>query len=274
MTPHWIHWNEASFEGLEDVLDPKGFSVNYSSIHTGSGRTEYEQLLSEISEAGASALVIFPDWGDVHFLCENADLLLDFQMPIFILNRSGAPMPLDMVSSVSLDPFGDGIYIGSLLQKNGNHKVLILSAGQEFWSSKRCEGIRMGLERGQKFPKPEIQQITGTEAGIKETAEKIKKSNNDMTIVAINNEYAARIIDYCKKCGLYIPQHYKLVAFDDNPLYRSYNLTSLRVPMKKIGEVFGQLICDDSWLKKHRGKISIKLNSELIVRDTLKPKIV
>ncbi|MFA7183739.1 MAG: GntR family transcriptional regulator [Victivallales bacterium] len=275
MTPHWIHWNETSFEGLENVLETKGFSVNYSSIPSGSGRTEYKRLLDEISKAGASALVIFPDWGDIDFLCDNADLLLDFQMPTFLLNRSGAPASLDMVSFVSMDPFGDGVYIGALLQKNNFHNVLALTADTEmFWSRKRCEGIKMGLRRGQFETEPQIRQIAGTESGFEESVEIIKKSGGDITVVAINNEYAARLIDCCKKYGLHTPRDYKLIAFDDNPMYRSYELTSLRIPMKEIGEVFGQMICDDSWLKEHRGKISVKLNSKLIIRETLKPKII
>jgi hypothetical protein len=40
------------------------------------------------------------------------------------------------------------------------------------------------------------------------------------------------------------------------------------VPMQKIGEVFGKLICDKSWLEEFRGKVSIKVNSELVPRKT------
>jgi DNA-binding LacI/PurR family transcriptional regulator len=275
MTPHWIHWNEASFAGLEEVIEPKGFSVSYRNIPTGSGRVEYKKLLNDISEAGASALVIFPDSGDSEFLRDNADLLLDFQMPIFMLNRGGAPISLDMVSFVSTDPFGDGVNIGTLLKKNNHCNILILKVLEKtFWSLRRCEGIKMGLLRGHPRPEPIIKQIASTKKGIQETVEIIEQANGDITIVAINNKLAADLIDACSSKGLRIPKDYQIIAFDDNPLYRSYNLTSLGIPMKEVGEVLGKMICDNTWLKDHKGKISIKLNSKLTVRETLKPKII
>lgn len=277
MTPHWIHWNEASFAGLEEVVEPKGFSVSYCNIPTGSGRTEYKKLLNDISEAGASALVIFPDTEDTKFLSDNADLLLDFQMPIFMLNRGGSPIALDMVSFVSTDPFGDGVNVGTLLKKNNCHNILILTngTGTAFWAERRCEGIEMGILRGNKLPAtPQIRQILNTEHGLKDAAEIIEQANGDITVVALNNEYAANLINVCSSKGLTTPKDYKLIAFDENPLYRSYNLTSMGMPMKEVGEVLGQMICDNTWLKNHKGKVSIKLNSKLIVRETLKPKII
>ena len=174
MTPHWIHWNEASFEGLEEVLEPKGFSVNYRNIPTQGNRAEYKQLLDEVSSTGASALGIFPDLGDIDFLCDNADLLLDMQMPIFMLNRSGAPIPLDMVSFVTMDPFGDGVYVGSLLQKNNIHNVpIVATTSQMFWSQKRCEGIKMGLRRRQPDRALKVREIAGTKRGIEVCAKLI-----------------------------------------------------------------------------------------------------
>ena len=39
------------------------------------------------------------------------------------------------------------------------------------------------------------------------------------------------------------------------------------VTMQKIGRLFGKLICEKSWLEEFRGKISIKVNSELVIRE-------
>ena len=270
MTPRWIHWNEASFAGLEEIVEPKGFSVTYCNIPTGSKRAEYKELLNDISEAGASALAIFPDGHDSTFLRDNADLLLDFQMPIFMLNRGGEPISLDMVSFVSTDPFGDGVNVGSLLKKNKCQNLLILcSEGDYFWSRKRCEGIKMGILRGHTLPAPQIKEIAYTENGLNKIAKSIEQAKGEISVVAINNEYAAKLIDLCASKGLTVAKDYNLIAFDDNPLYRSYNLTSMGMPMKEVGEVMGQMICDDTWFKKHKGKISIKLNSKLIIRETL-----
>ncbi len=271
MTPHWIHWNESSFSALEKSVEPEGFSVNYRNIPTGSGRSEYKKLLTEISAAGASALVIFPDSEDASFLNNNADLLLDFQMPIYVLNRSGAPMSIDMASFLSADPFGDGIYVGSLLKKNNYHNILVIAdtSGKEFWSDKRCEGIEMSFMHNNSHPSPMIRVIHDFDHAV----EIIKRERGDITVIAINNEYAANLMDRCIPAGMRISKDYQLMAFDDNPLYRSYNLTTLGFPMEEVGEVFGRMICDKSLLKDYKGKVSVKLNSKLIKRDTLKLNI-
>ncbi len=271
MTPHWIHWNESSFSALEEAVAPEGFSVNYRNIPTGSGRSEYKNLLTEISNAGASALVIFPDSEDADFLNNNADLLLDFQMPIYMLNRSGAPMSIDMASFLSADPFGDGIYVGSLLRKNNYHNILIIYnvAAKEFWGDKRCEGIEMSIMHNHDQPTPLVRHVQNFDRAV----EIIKQERGKITVVALNNEFAAKLIDKCVLAELRIPDDYQLIAFDDNPLYRSYNLTSLGFPMEEVGKVFGRMICDKSLLQDYRGKVSVKLNSKLIKRETLKLNI-
>lgn len=271
-TPHWIHWNETSFLALEKEIATANYSVMYDSIPAGGTREDYIALLKKISEAGASALVIFPDTEDSTFLQNNGDLLLDFQMPVYMLNRSGEPIPLDMVSFVAMDPFSDGITVGTMLKKHACKNIVMINeeTGIRFWGIKRFEGLALGLQRGnEKKGLPE--NIPATPNGFAKTLELVKKHRGNMLIVAVNNHYAAKFIDFAKQQGLFIPADYRLIAFDDNPLFRSYNLTSMAVPMQKVGRLFGRLICDRSWLEEYRGKVSIKVNSELVIRETFKP---
>lgn len=271
-TPHWIHWNETSFIALEKEIAQANYSVMYDSIPVGGTREDYIALLNKISEAGASALVIFPDTEDSMFLQKNGDLLLDFQMPVYMLNRSGEPIPLDMVSFVSMDPFSDGITIGTLLKKHACRNIVMINedTGQYFWGIKRYEGLLIGLQRG-NGNKGLPENIPATPNGFAKTLELVKKHRGNLVIVAVNNHYAAKFIDFAKQQGLFIPADYRLIAFDDNPLFRSYNLTSMAAPVQKIGRLFGKLICDRSWLEEYRGKVSIKVNSELVIRETFKP---
>ena len=271
-TPHWIHWNETSFIALEKEIAQANYSVMYESIPVGGTREDYIALLNKISEAGASALVIFPDTEDSMFLQKNGDLLLDFQMPVYMLNRSGEPIPLDMVSFVSMDPFSDGITIGTMLKKHACKNIVMINedTGQYFWGVKRYEGLLIGLQRG-NGNKGLPENIPATPNGFAKTLELVKRHRGNMVIVAVNNHYAAKFIDFAKQQGLFIPADYRLIAFDDNPLFRSYNLTSMAAPVQKIGRLFGRLICDRSWLEEYRGKVSIKVNSELVIRETFKP---
>jgi DNA-binding LacI/PurR family transcriptional regulator len=93
-------------------------------------------------------------------------------------------------------------------------------------------------------------------------------------VVAVNNEFGANFIDYAKTKKVKAGKDYRMISFDDHPMYRSYNLTTMAVPRKKIGQLFGQMVCDNSWLKDYRGLYTIKVHSELIVRDTFKPAIL
>jgi len=271
-TPHWIHWNETSFLALEQEISESGYSVMYDNIPTNGTREDYIYLLKKISSAGASALVIFPDAEDAAFLKNNGDLLLDFQMPVYMLNRSGEPMLLDMVSFVSMDPFSDGITIGTLLKKHACKNIVMINedTGQYFWGVKRYEGLLTGLQRGNGNNAPPPENIPATAEGLTKAVKIIRKLRGNIVIVAVNNLYAAKFIDFAKQQGLFIPADYRLIAFDDNPLFRSYNLTSMAVPVQKIGRLFGKLICDKSWLEEYKGKVSIKVNSELVIRETFK----
>jgi len=273
-TPHYVHWNEASFTGLEKIVEDEGFSVTYRNIPSGCTRDEFTSSLNEISKANASALVIFPDMDDSVFLKNNGDLLLDFKMPVFMLNRSGEPMLLDMVSFVEMDLFADGIYVGNLLRKNKARNVVMIKYNCHYWAIRRFEGVKMGLAHHSGHNSPQIENINVIANGIKETIARIHKSKGDIVIVAVHNEVAAQVIDAAKKENLEISRDYELISFDDNPLYRSYNLTSMAVPTVKVGEIFGQMICDNSWLGNHRGKISIKLGSDLVVRESYIPRII
>ena len=270
-TPHWIHWNETSFLALEKEIALSNYSVMYDSIPAGGTRENYIALLKKISAAGASALVIFPDTEDSAFIQNNGDLLLDFQMPLYMLNRSGEPIPLDMVSFVSMDPFSDGITVGALLKKCGCRNIAMFNEPDGlFWGVKRYEGLLLGLRReNEKNELPE--NIPANANGFARALELVKKHRGEMVIVAVNNQFAAKFIDFARQQGLFIPADYRLIAFDDNPLFRSYNLTTMAVPMPKIGRLFGKLICDRSWLEEFRGKVSIKVNSEMVIRETFKP---
>lgn len=275
MKPHYIHWNETSFKALETQLASSGYSVTYRNIPSKGTRKNYISLLNEISENGASALVIFPDMDDTDFLKNNSDLLLDFEMPVFMLNRSGEHLPFDMVSFVSMDPFGDGITVGRFLKKNGCRNILMINevSGKAFWDLKRYEGLDLGLRQGSNNSVIKLENIFTSPENAFEDVQKMKHLVNDMAIVAVNNEYAAKFIDAAKKNGLKIPEDYRLITFDDNPMYRSYNLTSMAAPMKEFGEVLGKMISEESWINSFKGKVSVKLPGRLIIRDTFQPAV-
>jgi DNA-binding LacI/PurR family transcriptional regulator len=192
-----------------------------------------------------------------------------------MLNRSGEALAFDMVSFVSLDPFGDGVYVGELLRKNKRKTVLMLNegSGTAFWGVKRYEGVELGLRHGntEEFL---LRNIPVNENEFENFVNEIKKSPSKCTVIAVNNYYAAKLIDTAENAGLSAPEDFELISFDDNPAYRAYNITSMSAPMKEIGELFARFVCEDSWINAYRGKISIKLPGELVIRETFKPELI
>lgn len=268
-TPHWIHWDQNSFDALTEVVKPKGYSIAYKHLPTNEGRESYAAALHETELQGICALVIFPDQEDFFFMNDNSDLLQNLSMPVFMLNRSGEPLSTDMVSYISLDPFGDGLFVGKLLKKNGCKSIVMINQENSFWANKRYEGLKRGLFRGGKDFPGLIQCTKKEEQG--DVIDFVRKHGPESMVVAVNNIFAAQFIDYAKTKKLKAGKDYRMISFDDHPMYRSYNLTTLSVPRKKIGQLFGQMVCDNSWLKDYRGLYAIKVHSELIVRDTFKP---
>ena len=172
-----------------------------------------------------------------------------------------------------MDPFGDGITVGRLLRRNKCASITVINegTGNAFWGIKRYEGIELGLHQGDELSGMKLENILFSPEKIIELVSKVKNSREEIVIVAMNNAYAARFIDTAKKEGLKIPEDYRLISFDDYPMYRSYNLTSMAAPMKEFGEVLGKMISEKSWINSFKGKISIKIPGHLIIRDTFKP---
>lgn len=271
MTPHWIHWDQNSFDGLAEVIEPKGYSIVYKNLPTSSeGRESYAGLLHEIELQNMCALIIFPDQEDFYFMNDNSDLLQNLSIPVFMLNRSGEPLLMDTVSYISMDPFGDGLFVGKLLKKNNCRNIAMLNVTEpQFWAEQRYKGLKQGLTGGDKsFSCP----VNFTVESQQPLLDFVIQQGMESVVVAVNNCIAAQFIDYAKARKLQVGRDYRVISFDDHPMYRSYNLTTLTVPRKKIGQLFGQMICDNSWLKAYRGLYTIKIHSDLIVRDTLKPE--
>ena len=271
MTPHWIHWDQNSFDGLAEVIEPKSYSIVYKNLPTSSeGREAYADLLREIELQDMCALVIFPDQEDFYFMNDNSDLLQNLSIPVFMLNRSGEPLLMDMVSYIAMDTFGDGLFVGKLLKKNNYRNIIMLNVDMPtFWSEQRYEGLKQALTRGDRdFPCPS--NFTTKDEQL--ILDFVTRHGPESVVVAVNNLVAAQFIDYARVRKIHAGKDYRMISFDDHPMYRSYNLTTMAVPRKKIGQLFGQMVCDTSWLKAYRGLYAIKIHSELIVRDTLKPE--
>lgn len=269
--PRHIHWDETSFSALEEVARSKGYVVDYAKIPESGVRGELESVFAAAAETGTSALVVFPDMTESSFLAENDDLISSSLVPVFTLNRSGEPSPFVNVSEVSMDPLGEGFEVGELLASL-NKDVIAFVGGEpgQFWRDQRLRGLGLGLKCGLGAAAPPVERfVMENTAALNELTLRFADHTRWFAVVAVNNAAAADFIDFAADRGFHPPKDYQLIAFDDNPLHRSYDLTTMRQPFAEVGRVFGELIIDDAWARRHRGRVSVKVRSNLIERGSL-----
>lgn len=272
--PYKVHWDNSSFTALEKRLHPEGYDITYCNIPASRERSDLKAILDEIEKGGYGALVVFPDTGDDSFLKENHDLLDILTVPLYMLNRAGDTSPYANASEVSMDPLGEGIQVGRTLKESGCKNVLFfdIESSSHFWSNMRYSGVTFGLKGDYK--NSEILRLSHVEDISNVTNfinTKIKGTDQKWTIVAVNHILASNFIDIAKSQGLTVPNDFQLITFDDSPSYLAYNLTTMAQPVREVGELFANMILDKGWISKYRGKVSIKISSNLVIRKTFVP---
>ena len=268
--PRRIHWNKTTFSALEQTLKTADYSVRYLKIPTEDERDEFKRILDLSTGDGAAALILFPDTGDEMFINSNIDLLLAAKTPVMFLHRSDAFNRPDFASSIVIDHFSDGINLGKRLRRNGVQKVILIRNGpcDSAWRHLRTNGLKTGTADTDGIPLP-FEEIDLRESAAGTLAKLIRQDvRQELFFIALNDEFAAEFIDRLSPPGLQAGRDYHLAAFDDNPEYHSCNITTMQVPQKMIGEIFGRMICEKSWHNNYPVHVSVRLESQFIQRSS------
>ncbi len=269
-TPHNTHWSKESFDALEKVVGEAGYEVCYKHIPTGSDRQKFSRIISQASHNEAAALLIFPDSEDSFFLNDNSELLLGIPTPVYVLNRGNNMSRLDFVSSIILDCYADGILMAQILQKNNFTNFVILGnkKSPDLWHQRRLEGLQLGFASKDDSP-VSLRVLSVTAEDIDRCRDLLKP---DTIFISLNNFYAAQFIDGMEqRHHLCAGRDYEVVSFDDNPIYRSYNLTGMVVPLQEVGEVLGHLACTNAWYRNYPVHIAVRITSQWVQRSSCRP---
>lgn len=266
-----FHWNEATLYEMEKCFIENGFSMVQSELPLNSGVKELERLLEKVSRGGSAALVLIPEQEEMNLYFENVELLYRYQRNIYVFNRSGALFSGFPFHMLSLDPFGEGIMAAEYLYGKGFRKIISWKTDAmdtSSWVSERLRGLQAGLCRASKSSlEPEIVNIHKPE-NLKLICKKIKSSRIYPAFAALNDAYAAALIDCAKKYNLRAPDDFSVISFDNNPEFRTYNLTTVAPPLEKLGKMFVQFVCFNSFPKEEGNILNIKVSSGIIERET------
>ncbi len=273
--PRGIHWNRTTLSALAQTLKTAGYGLRRIRFPENGDPIEFQHILDRATADGAAALVIFPDTGDDPLLRKSIPSLLAAKTPVMILHRSDDLNRLDFASSVVIDHFSDGIRLGTLLRRNGVRTIILIrNAGPPpVWSRLRMAGLKIGLGSTDSPPLPEppllLEEFQPELPGAEQLFSRIREDRTrKLFFVAMNDEYAARFLCLAREHGLAAGRDYDLAAFDDNPNYRSLGISTMQVPQKQIGELFGRMITENSWYRQYPVHVSVRVESRFLQRSS------
>jgi prepilin-type N-terminal cleavage/methylation domain-containing protein/prepilin-type processing-associated H-X9-DG protein len=261
-----IHWNANTLLKLESLLNHEGLAVIHHEMPE--ERSLLRELLADLGARSCRALVICPDLSDTEFLLKHLDLLETFQGEIYLLHRSGCPLPEFPYHLVTVNPFHEGRLAARYVAHREISRVAFISTSRidaSFWAEQRQAGFLHELKaRGHDctFAVFDSEQ----EDSLSQACELAKAGS--LAVVGVNDEQAVRFLEYAnRQVGLSCPRDYLLLGFDDSPACRKYNLNTIAPPVNRISQTLAQLITRQDWRQRDGVQQIIRLESEMIVRS-------
>jgi len=168
----------------------------------------------------------------------------DKKIQVIAYNRN---FKIPTTSSVSCDHRYGGEIIAKHFYSN-NHKEVGLIEGMKgsFVSDERCKGFKNFIRNNTKI-KLSVEKGNFTYEGGFEASEKLLTNKNITAIFCADDTMAFGCLDYIKqKTKLKIPNQIEVIGYDDMIManWESYNLSTVRQPIRKMSKLTTQLIDD------------------------------
>ena len=258
-----IHWDETTLQALEKVLSNDGYGVIYKDIPEDLTADDISRLLAESDAEGGRAVLVFPNRNNFETFLENKSLLIGHNAPVFFVNRG---MESDKIPfpSVSIDFFNEGLVVGERLRECSCCDVRFLTVGKGApWSRLRYDGLTTGF--ASELPVAHFEKLDS------DYFRSLNSLKEKPVFVSHNDRLGASFIDMAKSEGILCPEHFQLIGFDNNPAFRSRNMSTMAPPLELIGELLGKFVTDDfNATKKGISNFSLKVKSTLIERQTFR----
>ena len=277
------HWNEATLLEIERGLRENRRRMISKELPPKPTRQDLEALLRTAEANEAEALLFFPTGAEMELYLQEADLLMASGRRVCVFDRGTHPPSALPFNVVSLDPFKDGVLVGKWLCQNGYRNLVIpelIDRKKSYWVDERIKGVMAGLRAGGHPIAPDIWRVHSKEVediapGVAKVVAKLAKARPGLVLISLNNTQAAWIIDAARKKGLRVPEDFSVVSFDNNPAYRSYNLTTVAPPVDRVGKVMVELACSNPLSVDANDIVQVRLASTLIERNTcIRPPLV
>jgi LacI family transcriptional regulator len=179
---------------------------------------------------------------------------------------------------VLIDDIKGGYLATSHLIENGYQKVALLNGPiNELSAQERLKGYRKALKEAGREPDPDLihDGILTMEQGYKAGKEILNSSNRPDAVHTFSDFVALGFMKAVKEKSLSIPGDIGVVGFDDVDFcsYSSVPLSTVRVPIKRIGEEAVKILLNriQSEGRDDESEVSeVRLEPELITRKSSK----
>lgn len=263
-----IHWNDRTISILESELSRKGFSLihkEYPDIDTES----MSEFIKSLNVAGSSGLILFPEYaGKLDEMLSHPEILMRYRSDIYVYNTGHLIMPEMPLNCIALSPYNDGFMVGRILKRSGQQKIYFLSSRslEPKWALDRYHGIVLGLSGEKERPGVKLS------SKIADMADIIKKSQEHICVITASDRDAVALLDMTAGQGVKCPEHFELISFDNNPNFRTYNITTAAPPVEKVGTILGKMISGSHYQTDDGDTVQVTLRSGFIERQTFRIK--
>lgn len=261
-----IHWSENSVLSLESILNGRGCRV----IHTDMP-DKLEEFQAELEKKSheLKAIVLFQENKDLNIIMKSLDSLEKLPCPVILFSRGESALEEFPFHILALNPYREGLLASDYAADPANafEKISFLAPNtvkDSYWCSKRIEGFEHGAAKhGFSFECPEGDMLTIS----KKALESIKNRTEKQLIVLANDKKAAFFIELAAKDKLEAGKDFYTLSFDNNPLYRNRNLSTIAPPLEETGKLLADMIFSIP-PRKYGVQYIVKADSRLIKRNT------
>lgn len=273
-----MHWNSGALSQFETLVNKAGHKVVHESLPDLPAPDQLADLVGRIAQTPSAGIVILNRLvgGKERLNHESAlipfvQAMLPFHGRICFFNRAGASLESWPFDAVSLAPMDEGVSVGRYLVQNGVRRAVCVGNSIQPWSRLRVAGVQAAVNAATDSIDLRTRWVaddTNTPDALYESLlGEIADDSDRPTLVMPNDQYAARLLELAETHDVACPRDFCLISFDNDDRYRRFNITSVAPPAGRVGEVIGQVMCDQ--ISRPAGAaVNLKLKSIIVERST------
>jgi LacI family transcriptional regulator len=222
-------------------------------------------VVAQCSNEGINALVNLGDhWCAVELLAFSR-AARERRMPT-VMAWTSQPQPLP-IHLIELDnQIGIEEAVNHVVDL-GHSRIGFLEFSETYaWVGEREQAFRVALAARGLTPvlKTAIRQRTPLE----QSPELESVADGCTAVVCANDDLAAAMLKWARAHGRSVPEDLSIVGFDDDPLYRQYELTTVHDDMERLGREAVRLAAHLLESGDETMRLTLRLPARLVVRRT------